>query len=44
MIEQSNWTWRGTGQWHGVGEWVVVRDNGTGQYVEQWDRVIEKGQ
>lgn len=28
-----------------VGEWVVVvRDNGTGQYVEQWDRVIEKGQ
>ena len=27
-----------------VGEWVVVRDDGTGQYVEQWDRVIEKGQ
>ena len=44
MIEQDNWIWCGTGQWHGVGEWVVVRDSGRGQYVEQWDRVIEKGQ
>ena len=23
---------------------MVVRDSGRGQYVEQWDRVIEKGQ
>lgn len=28
----------------GRSQWVVVRDSGRGQYVEQWDRVIEKGQ